>query len=66
MQAKVYPMWAERAVLLSGVILALIAGKWIWQQDLAVWMQWGLSICVLPIMVLMLTELAGRILQGSH
>jgi hypothetical protein len=62
---RTYPSWVEKLIFLSAVGGAIWLGLWIWQSsDWHVAGKWAVSICGLPIMVLIITEAIGRVIQS--
>jgi len=57
-------MWKERFCMLIIIASAIMLSRWLFQQDQ--WpdsLTWILSICVLPMAVLILAEGLGRLMQ---
>ncbi|HIF15911.1 MAG TPA: hypothetical protein EYQ85_01495 [Candidatus Poseidoniales archaeon] len=63
-EAKAFPMWKERFGMLFIIASAIMLSRWLFQQNQ--WpdsLTWILSICVLPLVVLILAEGLGRFIQ---
>ena len=62
---RTYPSWVEKLIFLSAVGGAIWLGLWIWQSsDWHVAGKWTVSLCGLPILVLIITEAIGRVIQS--
>ena len=62
-----YPDILEKMILLTLIVVAVIAGKWMWMEsDWSTFVLWPAIICGLPLGTLILTEMLSRIIQGIH
>ncbi len=62
---RTYPSWVEKLIFLSAVGGAIWLSLWIWQSsDWHVAGKWTVSLCGLPILVLIITEAIGRVIQS--
>ena len=63
-EGNIYPLFIERIVFLLLVIVAILLGVWMWDYSkLNKYVLWVITIVILPIVVLSLTEGFGRIMQ---
>ena len=64
LEGDIYPLFIERIVFLLLVIVAILLGLWMWNHSkLNEFVLWAITIVILPIGVLSLTEGFGRIMQ---
>ena len=63
--SKIYPLWMEKLVFLVLVGLSICVGMKLpeYVEGVALWASW---ICGMPILILVLTEVIGRIIQTIH
>ena len=63
--SKIYPLWMEKFVFLVLVGASIYAGMKLpdYIEGVALWVFW---ICGMPILILVLTEVIGRIIQTIH
>ena len=62
--AKAYPMWLERMGVLILISLAIVGGREVLgMEDVPDAVGWLTSICLLPLLVLFMSEAWGRFLQ---
>ena len=62
-----YPDILEKMILLTLIVVAVIAGKWMWvESDWSAFVLWPATICGLPLGTLVLTEILSRMIQGIH
>ena len=62
-----YPSITERIGMLLSISICIIVGRWLWlSSNLLSTVLWLTSICVLPIITLIMAELIGRFYQRIH
>ncbi len=62
---SLYPLWIEKLVFL-GLVAAAIYGGFMLQDYVSGLPLWLTRICVLPIAILVLTEVIGRTIQSIY
>jgi hypothetical protein len=61
------PVWPARGAFLVAIGVGIFAGRWLWlDSGFAEWQNWMLSICLLPVLVLLLSEGLGRLVFQIH
>ena len=61
---RAHPMWLEKAGVLALVVAAILIGRRMWLDEwLPEALMWPVSICMLPLAVVLLAEAWGRLLQ---
>ena len=62
-----YPGLLEKLVLLIFIVVAVMVGQWMWtESNWAVLLLWPVTVCGLPLGVLIATEILSRIVQRIH
>ena len=62
-----YPHLVEKACLLLTIISAVFAARWMWvEMDWPESLLWFATLCVLPIITLIIAEGFARIVQAVH
>jgi len=63
--SNIYPLWIEKFVFLVLVGVSIYAGMKLpdYIEGVALWVSW---ICGMPILILVSTEVIGRIIQTIH
>jgi len=63
--SKVYPLWLEKLVFIILVGASIYTGMMLpdYIDGIALWISWT---CGMPIIILFLTEVIGRLIQKIH
>ncbi len=62
-----YPGVIERLGLLFSISSCILIGRWLWlSSNLPSAIVWFASICILPVLAMIVAELIGRITQHFH
>lgn len=62
MIGSTYPMWVDRIIFMLAIIGFVFLNQYMWEQISSVWLQWMASVG-LAILLLIMTEVSGRIIQ---
>ncbi len=69
-QGRSFPMWMERLLLVSAIFAMYLfhsdVGDFFQDQGTPTWLTFIIEWCLLPISLLMLSELISRIMQAIH
>ena len=57
-----YPIWLDRTIFIVAVIGFIFLNEYLWEKIDSIWVQWAASVG-LAIVLLILTEVSGRIIQ---
>ena len=64
---SIYPSIVEKIGMLLSISCCIIVGRWLWlSSNLPSTVLWFTSICLLPIIALVIAELIGRFCQNIH
>ena len=64
---RLYPSIVEKIGMLLSISCCIIVGRWLWlSSNLPSAVLWFTSICILPIIALVIAELIGRFYQKLH
>lgn len=62
MIGSTYPMWVDRIIFMLAIIGFVFLNQYMWEQISSVWLEWMASVG-LAIILLIMTEVSGRIIQ---
>ncbi|MGB1954583.1 MAG: hypothetical protein ACPHUK_03185 [Candidatus Poseidoniaceae archaeon] len=62
MIGSTYPMWVDRIIFMLAIIGFVFLNQYMWEQISSVWLEWMASVG-LAILLLIMTEVSGRIIQ---
>jgi hypothetical protein len=69
-QGRYFPMWIERLLLGSAIFAMYLfhsdVGDFFQSQGTPTWLTFIIEWCLLPISLLVLSELIGRVMQAVH
>ena len=69
-QGRYFPIWLERLIFASAILTMYLfhsdVAEFFQSQDAPAWLTFTAEWCLLPISLLVLSELIGRIMQAIH
>jgi hypothetical protein len=64
---RTFPSHFEKIGLILSILLAVFIGQWMWNESgWLEWIMWAVTLCGLPIGILLLSEMLARITQKIH